>query len=890
MAEKTQKPRVSMFPLLWLAAFFALGIAVGRFFPMDIRAIAPVCVILAAAGALFSRKTYATIFICAAFTALGALTVLQGSTVSADRIRRIYDDGVIASGDPVEIEGILVGGIEPAFGGYSLNLKADALFFRGQKQAVSGIVRLFVSTKDSESSDEFSRLALRHGSRIKAACPLEREDRFQNPGVMSRKLALDQQDIDAVAAIKSPLLIEKISDVEGPSLSSLFELRRKLIRDFQQNFSSPTAGILVASLLGDKNLLDKPTSDLFREGGTFHILVISGLHITFIGGLLVFAVRIFTRKRIWRFVVPVGVLWCYTVAVGGEVPVVRASLMFTVLLFSQVIYRKGSLLNALGLCALLLLAWRPLDLFNPSFQLTFVSVAAIVGCAFPLIEKLREIGSWMPTANQPFPPNVPSWLRRFCEMFYWNDAAWRIEAGRQVWSANLFKSPYVKWIGNGLLKSTVNFVFEGLLVSLIVQIWMLPLVVWYFHRISVASIILNLWTGILIALESIAAVIAVLLEQLSWRLAFPFVRITELFNVLLLWLPRRFVEYDWASFRVPIYSGEGKAIYLFYFVPLVVLAIVLYRWDVFSLCGMRLQLRLAAGFAFATVAVLAGIIAFHPFSAPAADGRLRIDFLDVGQGDAALITFPSGKTMLVDGGGRKNYQDDDEDAFEADIPRIGDAVVSEFLWERGLSSVDYLVATHADADHIQGLSDVAANFAVASAFVGRMASGKAEFDEFADQARRRHLPIESISTGEVLQIDGIKVEVLNSDASSGSPKSDNNDSAVLRLVYGDRKFLLTGDIEAETETRLLATSELLRADVVKVPHHGSRTSSTQSFVDAAKPLYAVISVGNRSVFGHPHREALERWKNAEATVMKTGEKGTITISTDGQDLLVTTFK
>ena len=119
--------------------------------------------------------------------------------------------------------------------------------------------------------------------------------------------------------------------------------------------------------------------------------------------------------------------------------------------------------------------------------------------------------------------------------------------------------------------------------------------------------------------------------------------------------------------------------------------------------------------------------------------------------------------------------------------------------------------------------------------------------------------------------------------------SDNDHSLVLRLVYGSRAFLLTGDVERKAENAMLATPVYLRADVVKVPHHGSHTSSTQQFIDAVKPQIAVISVGRRSRFGHPHKDVVERWQNSGAQVMTTGENGTISVTTDGSDLVVTTF-
>ena len=883
MAENAPPTRVSLHPLLWLAVSFAVGITAQKFFSLDLVTISAAGVLTLAASLALIRKSYAGIFVCVTFAALGfAVANLNEQSTAADRIKRVYDEGLAVSGDPVELEGVVQGGAEPALDGFVLKLKAERLFAKGKEQNTSGTVRLFVPTNSIEAARDFARLEIGHGSGIRVACRLEREDRFLNPGVIPRRDALDQQDIDAVASPKSPLLIEKLSDGSA-YLRPVFEIREHLIEEFRRRFSPETAGVLIASLLGDRNFLDKPTADVFREGGTFHILVISGLHITFIGGLAVLAVGVFTRRRFWKFLVPLLFLWGYTIAVGGDVPVVRASLTFTVLLFSQLIYRRGNLLNSLGLCTLLLLVWRPQDLFSPSFQLTIVSVAAIVAFAFPLIEKLRAIGGWMPMTETPFPPNVPSWLRRFCEMLYWYESAWRIETGRQIWSAGLFKSPYLRWLGIRGWQAVPAYVFEGILVSLIVQIWLLPLLVWYFHRVSVASVVLNLWAGFLIALESFSAVFAVLSGYVSEWLAMPFIKITELFNFLLLWIPRLFIEQDFACIRLPVYSGGMGAIYFLGFIPVVAAAFFLYRWDPFAITVRKNRSHLS-GPIIAAVAV-SGIIIFHPWSAPAANGRLSLDFLDVGQGDSALITFPNGETMLVDGGGRMDYGDED---FEPDVPRIGEAVVSEFLWYKGYSHIDYILATHADSDHMQGLSEVAANFQPGKAFFGRTPVGDTDYDELNRVLTKRSIPQQLIVAGDRMEIGGVLVEVLYPEANP--PISDNNHSVVLRLTFGQRSFLLTGDIEAATETELSMSPGKLKADVIKVPHHGSRTSSTDQFVKAVDPSFAVISVGRRSIFGHPHTEVVERWKNAGAKVTKTGDRGTVSVSTNGNDLETSSFQ
>ncbi len=891
----------SLYPLFGLAVYFALGILAGKYLKPDWKILLVFCMIFGILTTVFIKRRFSVIFLLLAFVFAGAFFFqLKNQTISASRIKRIYDENRVKSGEPVEIEGVLLGKPELAVGRFSIELKTEKLIYKGAVENVSGNILLYAAVPDQQIADEFERLNLQYGSRIRVACQLRREDNFLNPGVVSKKEILDQQEIDATATIKSPLLVEKIGETNTfAPIAWLYERRQELINDFREKFSVSTAGIMIASLLGNKEFLDKPTAELFREGGTFHVLVISGLHITFIGGLTLLLVRFFTRRRFWQFLIASGFLWAYSIAVGADLPVIRATIMFTVLLFSQVIFRNGMLLNSLGLCALILLVWRPEDLFTQSFQLTFVSVGAIVVGAFPLIENLRAIGEWRPTVETPFPPNVSVWLIRFCEMLYWREEAWKIEGKRNIWTARLFKSPYLKLLEANGAQSVFRYFFEGLLVSLIVQIWLLPLTVFFFHRVSIASILLNLWVGFFIALESFAAVFALILAQFSDILALPLVKLTELLNWFLLAVPSLLVDNNWASFRVPVYSGVLRSVYFLYFLPVLFLTIVWYQWKPFDLnskfqiSSFKLIFRLSA----MLMVVFVSIIIFHPFSSPPADGRLRVDFLDVGQGDSALVTFPNGETLLVDGGGKASFNNlyvkretEEPELFEPDSPTIGESVVSQFLWERGLSQIDYILATHADADHLQGLTDVAKNFRVHAAFFGRIPEKDADFAELFNVLQKRKVEIIKLKSGDVLNFGEPNVEVLYPEADDSSAAiSDNNHSLVLRVVFGGKKFLLTGDIEKETENFLAQNPQFLQADVVKVAHHGSRTSSIAEFIGATKAGFAIISVGRNSQFGHPHAEVLERWQNAGAMILTTGERGTISIFTDGKDLLIERF-
>ena len=893
MPEDRPRPNFNRYPMLWLAAAFAAGILAAKVTVLDLKWFFAACATFAIASLIFRTQNFATPLVLAAFVSAGvSLASIETQSISPDRLRVLYDNGTINSGDAVEVEGVLSGRPEPSVDGAFINLRSEKITYRGDQLRVLGNVRLFMPAREESPDLKFEISDLKYGSRIRVACKLEREDEFLNPGVITKREILDRLGVDATGSIKSQLLVEKLADesVFIP-LAWVYDQRAKLIDDFRNNLRPSTAGVMIASLLGDKYFLDKATADLFRDGGTFHILVISGLHITFIGALLVLFLRQLTRNRWSQFIVTATVLWAYTLAVGADVPVVRAAVMFTVVSFSYVIYRRQSLLNSLGVCAFVLLAWRPSDLFNPSFQLTFVSVAAIIAFAYPLLDRLQQIGNWTPSNQMPFPPDVSDRLKSFCEMLYWKPDVWKFESKRNIWTANLFKS---RSKITGGLQALLRYIFEGIVVSLIVQLWMLPVLVVYFHRISLPSVLLNLWVGFFIALESFAAVIGAISSHFSVLLAAPFFALAEISNWFMLLLPRVFSDSGWASFRLPAYSGFGSAIYILYFLPVVLLAVVVNRWMPFDLGeGSRLIRKGTIYPALALVFLLAAIIAFHPFSGPRADGRLHIDFLDVGQGDSALMTLPNGKTMLIDGGGRFTYKKktyEDTEMFEPDRRGIGEAVVSEFLWYRGYSQIDHILATHADADHIQGLTDVAKNFEISSAVFGRTPMSDPDFASLAEVLQQRDIPVETISRGDRLQFGEVTIEVLYPTATDDADAvSDNDHSVVLRVIYGSRTFLLTGDIEQQAEMTLLNSGGTLAADLVKVAHHGSRTSSTQGFINAVGAKTAIISVGRSSPFGHPHPEIVERWTASGATVLTTGERGMISVSTDGRDLELTSF-
>lgn len=877
---KLRSRKFSIAPVLWIASSFALGIWISAFVLVSSWLALGMAAVLGLFSYIARRHRSATWLILAAFMMTGAAAAsFQTASISPDRIRSLYDSGRLASGSAVEVEGLLVREPEAGLDSSSIVVSVQRLTSNDTIFGTKGNVRLYVRGNAADG--------LHYGSRVRASTQLLREESFLNPGVTARRDLLDRSGIDAVGSVSDARRIEILGEGRPyHPLRLIYAWRARMITEMRDNLEPRTAGVMIASLLGNKNFLDRETAEAFREGGTFHILVISGLHITFIGGVILVVMRRFTPDRRIQFVVSTLILWGYTLAVGAEVPVVRAAAMFSLMLGGYVLNRRSSLLNSLCFSALVLLALRPSELLDASFQLTFASVAAIVCIAYPVATGIRAIGAWEPSRETPFPPNVPSWLRTLCELVYWQPDQWKLDAPKLLWTAGLEKSPSASKL-DSVSRVAVRYLTEGVLVSVIVQVVMLPLSIIYFHRVSVASVLLNLWVGTLIALESFAAVIAVAAGIVSEPIAAGFYRLTEVLNSAMLALPSVFADDPAWSFRVPAYSGAGRVWYILFFFLIGIAAIMLNRWDPFA---VRRRGRLAAVVLSVVLAAVTTVMLAHPLSSPRPDGRLRVDFLDVGQGDSALITFPNGRTMLLDGGGRMRYDDPySTSTVEPDVPRIGEMVVSEFLWHRGYSQIDFILATHEDLDHIQGLSDVVRNFNVSTALIARGANSDADaLKELVTAATKRSTAVRTLSHGDSLQFGEVRIDVLNPPAATDA-LSDNDRSLVLRIRYGSRTILMTGDIERAAEETMLDAGEDLRADVVKVPHHGSRTSSTAAFVNAVSADLAVISVGRRSQFGHPRAEVVERWLLSGAEVMTTGARGTITMTTDGRDLSVSTF-
>ncbi|HLF25487.1 MAG TPA: ComEC/Rec2 family competence protein [Anaerolineae bacterium] len=264
-----------------------------------------------------------------------------------------------------------------------------------------------------------------------------------------------------------------------------------------------------------------------------------------------------------------------------------------------------------------------------------------------------------------------------------------------------------------------------------------------------------------------------------------------------------------------------------------------------------------------------------PTLLPPTGGILTVAFLDIGQGDSILVRSPGGMTLLIDGG---NSASD------------GTGVIIPQLREWGADKLDMMAATHPDADHIGGLPAVLENFPVETVALTGQVHTTQVYERFLADIRDGNVNAIETRTGTPIPFDpAVQLQVLGPDDEFVQAQGDNNNaSIVIKLTYGNVSFLFTGDAEGEEEQAILAGGADLRSVVLKVGHHGSRSSTSEAFLAAVAPQIGVISAGEGNRYGHPHPEILDRLNQHGVELYRTDERGTITITTDGATLNVTT--
>jgi competence protein ComEC len=370
--------------------------------------------------------------------------------------------------------------------------------------------------------------------------------------------------------------------------------------------------------------------------------------------------------------------------------------------------------------------------------------------------------------------------------------------------------------------------------------------------------------------------IGVVSQSLALLPAIPFLYLTKLFLII----PQFVAEFPWAS----IYLATPPVIWIvFYFAVLLSAGYALLR----KVRHKEIPSTFKIGWGVATAITLAMLIWPRAFHLP--EKELTVNVLDIGQGESIFIEFPNGKTLIMDGGGfYKNSLD------------VGEVVIAPFLWNRGIDRIDYMVATHSDNDHIRGLDSVLDLFPVKTFLTFGDNIAGFRMKRLYAKAKEKNVQLVSLKRDQAFKIGETQLIPLHPDQNESLEENtrrdentrrvDNDLSLVLRLDYQSFSMLFTGDIGNKVEEKLVKLYPDLKVDILKSPHHGSRFSNSEPFIEATRPDAVVFSSCYLNRMNHPHPETLIRYKNSDVNIYRTDLNGAVQIISNGQKYAIRTHE
>ncbi len=658
-----------------------------------------------------------------------------------------------------------------------------------ETRTLSGYQRVIVKAPEVRSQLALhvpTSIAISRGDWLAFEGAVQRADRARNVGEFCYRTYLTSQ---GVLGVVEPVFLTKL-DKQTTWVKTIDKLRSYIANNIESHIENPE--LVLALVLGERSYFQPSTHQLWERLGVNHLFAISGMHIGLLASLFWLVCRLLPINQAWKSVIVATFLGVYVLISGGRPSAWRAWLAVVVaLLGSHTRYKDG--LHIWSLVGTIMLLAAPVLVYQIGFQLSFVASGGIL--------------LWVPILQKQCAPLGTIWG---------------------------------KLLGKILL---------CLGVSVIAQLSLIPLLVYYFQQVTpsapiatlllLPAVFLILLGGVVLGLAG--SIVAPLGFVLNWVVV-----VTEqVGQMVAVWAP---------VWRVTTLAWDVTFVWYFLYIGLGCVGRVSYLF-----AGRQRYVRW----------MLVGLCLVALMSLPVTIRRpLEVTVLDVGQGDAIYIRTPYNQHILVDGGGDSVY-------WQQRGRNVGLQRVVPYLQQRGVNTLDLVILTHPHEDHLHGLLAVLEHFHVNKIVDNGMSHTTNSYQRYLELVLEKEIPYYKGRAGDRIQFQGnIGIDILHPDTILVGTRCDfNNNSIVFRLDYQNRTLLFTGDLDQEGQLDLVSRVNP-RADWIKIPHHGSRSAWSSEFFQAVEAKYGVISVGRNS-FGHPHPQVLAGLDELEVEVFRTDIDGAV---------------
>jgi len=682
------------------------------------------------------------------------------------------------------------------------------------------------------------------GYRITIAGKLKKVRSLNNPGGFNyqRYMAFRKVWVTSYVPIERLIAVEK-----KRSPGNLFDMdlrRRKIARLIDSACQGDPQRVLKALVIGDRNEITGDLRNIFNRAGVGHLLAISGLHIgivasvVFLFGVWVFSyIKPFLRKAWTRKAGAITAMMTvvfYGLLAGMSPSTQRAVIMVAVFLLTYLIGRQHDSMNTVAIAALIILIIEPPALFSISFQLSFAAVVAIIYGLNHL-----QIAKRLNQAHK----------------------------SRQ-WPLRVYaKFGYI------------------LVISLLALGGTLPLAMFYFNQISLIGPIANLVIVPLIGFVVVPlGLFSAFLSLFSISAAVLGIKISAQILSAALVLVNILAEWPYASIQTVTPTPFEIGLYYVFFGALVSFG-ARHRWERSSHSYAQGVSKARLAKVLIVIVLIAGGIdagwwVYRRFG----HKGLRVTMIDVGQGGATLLELPKGRNILIDGGGFS-----DNSVFD-----VGARVVAPILWRNKIRTVDTLILSHPNSDHLNGLLYIAEHFKVKEVWTNNEEADTLGYKRFLEIVREKDIRVPDFKRLPRDQnMRGVRLQILYPPADflekrqAEKWRTSNNNSLVIKVIFGTTALLFPGDIMAAAEKELIhVAGNRLKSTILVAPHHGSRSSSTPAFLNRVQPASVVISSGAPQSYHLPHPSIVKRYKDRGYQIFRTNQNGAIVITTDGSDLRI----